>query len=247
MSQPARKEVAKVQEAPIALSESAAIIHVIERAALNPDVDVDKMERLYAMHEKAMERQARAAFAAALAELQPKLPVIEERGATDKTTYATWEDINEAIKPFLQEMGFALSFRVARADNVVSVTGVLSHRDGHSEQTTLDLPVDTGPGRNAVQAVGSSTSYGKRYTAMALLNITSRAPQDRDDDGKKAVAKGMGQAAQDAIAEINACEGWPALERWRDTKSADYRPKVNNREWQAIIDLFNRRAAAFGG
>jgi hypothetical protein len=34
-----------------------------------------------------------------------------------------------------------------------------------------------------VQAVGSSTSYGKRYTAFALLNITSTG---EDDDGRKA-------------------------------------------------------------
>lgn len=32
------------------LAESTAIIQVIERAALNPDVDIDKMERLLQMH-----------------------------------------------------------------------------------------------------------------------------------------------------------------------------------------------------
>ncbi|WP_371924668.1 ERF family protein [Pseudomonas sp. R5(2019)] len=45
------------------------------------------------------------------------------------------------------------------------------HRDGHREQTAMLLPVDIGKGRNAVQAVGSSTTYGKRYVMCALLNI----------------------------------------------------------------------------
>ena len=59
--------------------------------------------------------------------------------------------------------------------------GVLPPREGHSEETTMPLPLDTSGSKNAVQAVGSSTSYGKRYTAAALLNLTSRG---EDDDGK---------------------------------------------------------------
>ena len=44
---------------------------------------------------------------------------------------------------------------------------------------------DSTGSKNAVQAVGSSTSYGKRYTAMALLNITTGG---EDDDGTAAGA-----------------------------------------------------------
>lgn len=242
--------IAKIQEQPIGQVVSvgaAPLMEVISRAAADPNTDVDKLERLLGMYERITAQQAKAAFTSALAELQPKLPTVDERGSTDKTTYAKWEDINEAIRPLLHEHGFALNFRVSRSDGTVAVTGILSHAEGHAEETTLDLPVDTGPGRNAVQAVGSSVSYGKRYSAMALLNITSRAPQDRDDDGRRGGAKRMSQPAQDAFTDINACEDWPALERWREAKSASYRPKVNDREWQEIISLFNRRAAAFGG
>ena len=228
------------------IQASASLMDVISRAASDPNTDVDKLERLLGMYERITAQQAKAAFTAALAEMQPRLPVVGERGKTDKAHYATWEDINDAIRPLLHEQGFALSFRVARMEAAVSVTAVLSHAGGHSEETTLELPVDTGPGRNAVQAVGSSVTYGKRYTAIALLNITSRLDADKDDDGKAAGRKKVSKEAQDAIAEINECEGWPALERWRDTKSAAHRPKVSEREWQEIIDLFNRRTEAAG-
>lgn len=186
--------------------ETATILSVIERAARDPNVDVDKMERLMAMAERMSDRTARAAFAAALAEMQPNLPVIAERGAIRHkvggpavSTYALWEDINDAIKPILAEHGFALSFRVGSGEGKISVTGVLSHRDGHSEETTMVLPVDASGSKNAVQAVGSSTSYGKRYTAQALLNLTSRG---EDDDGK---AAGSGERINDdQLAEIQA-------------------------------------------
>jgi hypothetical protein len=44
----------------------------------------------------------------------------------------------------------------------------------------MTLPLDTSGSKNNVQAVGSSTSYGKRYTATLLLNIRTKG---EDDDG----------------------------------------------------------------
>jgi hypothetical protein len=118
--------------------------------------------------------------------MQPELPVITERGGIKdrsgniQSTYALWEDVNAAIRPILQRHGFALSFKVRRTQEEIITTGILSHRSGHSEETELSLPTDSSGSKNAVQAVGSSTSYGKRYTAFALLNITSSG---EDDDG----------------------------------------------------------------
>lgn len=167
---------------------SGGLLDVIARAARDPSVDIDKMERLIAMQERVQDRQAVVAFNSALAEMQPQLPVICERGGIKdrngnvQSTFALWEDVNEAIRPMLAAHGFALRFRTSREADQISVTGILSHRDGHSEETTLTLPTDTSGSKNAVQAVGSSTSYGKRYTAFALLNITSTG---EDDDGRK--------------------------------------------------------------
>lgn len=171
---------------PAPASEAMAIISMIERAARDPGVDIDKMERLLKMHGEAVARQARQAYSAALAAMQQELPVIQERGAIKIGTgpaqkYALWEDINEAIKPILAKHGFALSFRTGRNGDRIMVTGILSHRDGHAEETTMELPADQSGSKNAVQAIGSSTSYGKRYTASALLNLTSRG---EDDDGR---------------------------------------------------------------
>lgn len=184
-------------------SEANAIVSIIERAARDPSVDIDKMERLMAMHERVVARNAQAAFDTALAELQPELPVISRRGLIEvrkkdsngdrngavqqSTPYALWEDINEGIKPVLHKYGFALTFRNGMAaDGRVTVTGILSHREGHREETTVTLQHDSSGSKNAVQATGSSYSYGKRYTATALLNITSRG---EDDDGIAAGAE----------------------------------------------------------
>lgn len=177
---------------------------VISRAAADPSVDIDKMERLLSMQERMVARQAESEFAAALAIMQTELPSVGERGGIrDKSnriqsTYALWEDINAAIKPVLSRHGFALSFRID-CSNGIAVTGVLSHRCGHSESTTINLPSDTTGSKNAVQAVASSVSYGKRYTAGALLNITSHG---EDDDAFQAAPLELNEVQVAAITDL---------------------------------------------
>lgn len=196
--------VAKPQQEVAPVSDSAAIFHVIERAARDPSVDIEKMKQLIAMKREMRADDAKAAYAAALSAMQIELPSIVERGKIQigsgkPQMYALWEDINDAIKPVLSRHGFALSFRTGQQDGKIIVTGILSHREGHSEETTMHLPVDASGSKNAVQAVGSSTSYGKRYTASALLNLTSRG---EDDDGR---AAGAGEAiSAEQLAKLNA-------------------------------------------
>ncbi|MFG0381068.1 ERF family protein [Pseudomonas sp. zbq_18] len=169
--------------------EASTILAVIGRAATDPNCDIDKMERLGALYERLKAGQAQQAYTDALANLQQELPVIRERGAiTNKngdvqSTYALWEDVNEAIKPVLARHGFSLSFRIPRNEKGIEVEAVLSHRYGHSERTSILLPADTTGSKNAVQAVASSVAYGKRYTAFALVNITTTG---EDDDGQSA-------------------------------------------------------------
>lgn len=195
---------------PARLSDTAAIIQMIERVALNPNADIDKMERLLQMQERVFERNARAAYTEALASMQQELPVINERGGIKnnagrvQSTYALWEDINEAIKPALTKYGFALTFRTGEHDGRVTVTGILSHKDGHREETTMHLPTDTSGSKNAVQAIGSSTSYGKRYTAAALLNLTSRG---EDDDGKRGTGELLSPKQLEEVRDLITMSG----------------------------------------
>lgn len=181
----------------VAVSDISSVTAMIMRAASDPAIDVNKFERLMVMHKDMAAADAQRAYDENLALMQSELPVINRRGRIEvrkktasgerdgevqqSTGYALWEDINEAIKPVLKKYGFSLSFRVGTgSDGKLTVTGILA-RAGHREETTIALMHDSTGSKNSVQAVGSSTSYGKRYTAAALLNLTSKG---EDDDGK---------------------------------------------------------------
>lgn len=193
----------KIEQPITSMSQDLVMLSMFERFATDPSIPLDRLERLMAMQDKMRADRARDAFTLAMSQMQPELPTVDKNGAIviyakddvkrekppiQSTSFATWEDINEAIRPFLGKYGFSLSFKAERVGDQVVISGILKHRDGHQETTTLPLALDTTGSKNNVQAVGSSISYGKRYTAGMLLNINSRAKHEADDDGKAAGA-----------------------------------------------------------
>ncbi len=199
--------------APAPRPSADPVMDLIAVATRSADVDVDKMARLLELRDKELARRAELAYSRAYARMQAKLPVIGERGeilnksGKVQSKYALWEDINEAIKPVLTKHGFSLSFRVNTADSVIRVTAVLQHKEGHSEETTVNLPVDVSDYRNPVQSTGSSISYGKRYSAAAILNLVSKDGLETDDDGQaaglKVISKEQFKELMELIGETN--------------------------------------------
>ena len=84
--------------------------------------------------------------------------------------------------------------RTQTGDGFVRVAGILMHREGHREETEMQLPIDASGSKNTVQAIGSSTAYGRRYVLCALLNI---ATGDEDDDGQLSDLGELAQALED--------------------------------------------------
>lgn len=173
-------------------TEPQAFMAVLARAATDPSVDVSKMEKLWEIYRSIVAWHAEKAFNVGFSEMQSKLPVITEHGKIEHNSkliseYALFEDINDAVKPILQEFGFGLMFKTDDSNpDKVRVIGVLTHKEGHREETPYSLPADTSGAKNAVQAHGSSISYAKRYILTGLLNITTRG---EDDDGQTGGAK----------------------------------------------------------
>jgi len=169
--------------------QTTGLARMIEQVCMNPEMDVNKLEKMLDMQERVLDKQAEQQFQSDMAEMQAALPVIERNGVIAvnnqvRSKFAKFEDINRAVLPVMQKYGFSITFETQQAQGFVNVIGVLRHKSGHRESTQLHIPLDTSGSKNAVQAVGSSVSYGKRYVLSALLNITT---SDDDDDGQSAV------------------------------------------------------------
>lgn len=175
-----------VPAAPV--QEPNSLLPAIITLAKDPAVDVAKLSALLDMQAKMEVRQAEQAFTEAFARLSPNLPQIKKGGVIDlgkgrKIAFARFEDIDRVIRPLLGAEGFTLSFDSQPRDGGgLVVTGHLMHRAGHSRVATIPLPLDQGPGRNNLQAVGSTLAYAKRYLVEMLLNLVR---ESEDDDGNK--------------------------------------------------------------
>lgn len=188
--------LAERQDAPVAniqpASESAMMIQMIQRAAADPSVDVDKMERLMQMHERFVDRSAAAAFNAAMVRAQQRIKPVARRALNTQTnsTYAKLEDVDQEISPIYTNEGFSLSFGTddsPLAGHVRVICDVM-HAEGHTKQYKADLPLDaTGIGgktnKTGVHAHGSTYSYARRYLTLMIFNV---AMVKEDDDGNGA-------------------------------------------------------------
>lgn len=182
-----------------------AFMTVIARAALDPAVDVSKIEKLWEVYRSIVQWHAERSFNAAFAEMQAQLPVITERGEIRdnagklRSQYAFFEDINETVKPILQAHGFSVMFKTDDSmPDRVRIIGILKHKDGYREEAPWSLPPDTSGAKSAIQASGSSSSFAKRYILIGLLNLTTRG---EDDDGQAGGAKVINE---DQVLELQS-------------------------------------------
>lgn len=185
----------RVDQLPVApaASESAAILSVIERMAMNPDIDPERVERFIALKRQMDADAARRAFNAAMSDAKAEIPVIlknrqvgYEHKSGDSSTEYRHEDLGQiarTVDPILTKFGLSYRFRTTSAPNEpVSVTCIVAHRDGHSEENTLTAGRDDSGKKNNIQAVGSTITYLQRYTLKAALGLAAAA----DDDAKGA-------------------------------------------------------------
>jgi len=170
-------------------SESTMMIQMIQRAAADPAVDVDKMERLMQMHERFVDRQASAAFNAAMVQAQKRIRPVVRMSLNTQTNsgYAKLEDIDKQISPVYTEEGFSLSFGTGDsplAGHLRVVCDVM-HEQGHTKQYHMDLPLDSAGiagkvNKTGVHAHGSTNSYARRYLTINIFNVVM---VNEDNDG----------------------------------------------------------------
>lgn len=157
------------------------------------------------------------AFNAAIAEAKGELPVIikdttvgfEHKQGEGRTDYMheTMAGIARVVNPILQKNGLSYRYRtnvtVEDGREWIYVTCILSHRGGHSEETTLRGPPDISGKKNPIQAIGSTTTYLQRYTLKAALGLAA-AP---DDDARGGPDEPIDQEQVDNLKALVAETG----------------------------------------
>lgn len=159
--------------------------------AVSSGASVETLTQLMNLQERWEANQARKAFDEAMAAVKSSLPKIVKNKKVDFTTakgrtnyqYEDLASIMNQIGPVLSAHGLSVRYRTTADPNQpISVTCIISHKMGHSEENTLMAGRDESGNKNSIQAIGSTVTYLQRYTLKAALGLAAAA----DDDGAKA-------------------------------------------------------------
>jgi hypothetical protein len=170
-------------------------MEMIAAIARDPSIPIDRISALIGLQERMEAREAEKAYNVDFAAAMMDMPKVAKRGRKDMTRkgephgsggvimYATYEDVDAAVRPVETRHGFARSFSTRSAEGKSIMTLRLTHRAGHSTISERVCRADPGPGRNDIQAEGSGESYSRRYLTLAVWNIVTVGA---DDDGNSA-------------------------------------------------------------
>lgn len=211
-------ELTEVKHLP---SNATSLLQAITGAASNPQTDIEKMERLFAMHQKMVAQEAEAAFNGAMARAQANIVPVANNAANSQTNsrYAKLAAINKAITPIYTAEGLSISFDSADApQGLMRTVAIVSHAQGHTRSYHLDLPPDdVGTkgvvNKTQVHALGSTSSYARRYLVCMIFNVTTEDDNDGNRRERKEVEPdAAGKKELEACGSISALQtAWKAL------------------------------------
>lgn len=215
--------------------------------AVQQGADLEKLEKLMDLQERWEKNQARKAFDAAISAAKPKIkPILKNRevdftSARGRTNYV-YEDFAQValqVDPVLADHGLSYRFRSKQEDKLMTLVCVLSHREGHSEETTLCASNDESGNKNSIQAVGSVATYLQRYTLKLALGLAAAKDNDatttKDKPDISPPPEGYEQWAADLAAIVD--EGHDRLlEVWKksDMKLRAYMTKHETAKWNQM-------------
>ena len=159
--------------------------------ALERGADPEVLKKLMDLQERYEANQAKKAYTVAMTHFKIDAPaVLKKNDRVDFTSsrgrtaynYANLGSIIQEISALLGKHELSASWSTAQENNRVTVSCHITHVAGHRESVTLTGPIDESGNKNAIQAVGSTTTYLQRYTLLAALGL---ATIEDDDDGRQ--------------------------------------------------------------
>lgn len=182
-------ELAPRQEAPNTELQVVTPMQMVA-VAVERGHDIQQIEKLMDLadrHEKNEARKAyykaRAAFAA-----NPPKVIKDKVNRQYGSPYSSLENFVSTVAAGLSPHGLSACWTFDQSGGTISVTCVLTHERGHSEDVTLSGPPDTSGQKNSLQQIKSTLTYLKLATLEAVTGIAS-VVGNVDDDGNGAGRK----------------------------------------------------------
>ncbi|MGV1913825.1 ERF family protein [Agrobacterium vitis] len=238
----------------IAAEQAARTVTPMEMLdrAVSSGAGVETLTQLMALQERWEANQARKAFDEAMAMAKANMPSIVKTKKVDFTTqkgrtnyqYEDLASIMNQIGPVLSANGLSVRYRTqAEPNQPISVTCIISHRMGHSEENTLMAGRDDSGNKNSIQAIGSTVTYLQRYTLKAALGLAAAADDDGANsdqtvDETKTITEAQASVIRELIEKAEL-ETPVFCERWQVEAVAD----IPLKQFNEVVGSLRQRVA----
>jgi len=169
---------------------------LIEKVALNPEIDAEKLKVIVGLKLQLEDRAAEKAFDAAMQEAQKEVQALRWDKINRESNNSRWVSfpkIDDMLKPIREKFGFSESFGVEKelpAPNLMMMYSDVTYKGPEgTHRRRFHLPMSIsgeGPKGNGVmtaaQAVGNGCSLGMRYIEKMVWKIPMLVDKD-DNDG----------------------------------------------------------------
>jgi len=193
---------------------------ILIELAIQHGADVDKLERLIALKNSEEARRAKLEYDRHFALMQAEFtPVSKGKEAKDGQKllykYAGLDQIQKLYGPIIAAHGFSYRWyeQALEGDSKRVVLRISGY--GHAEENYFDLPKAKAPLMNDIQAAGSMSTYGRRYTFIAGFGVII----DDDDDGRADI-----NTTLDSAEELKALRECKTANDLLEVASAIIRP-----------------------
>lgn len=178
--------------------------------ARDPSVDAAKIGHLVGLQEQMIDRAAKDKFDRAFAKACQNMPVITKDDKIEHNNrfigwFKKYEDLRSIVDQVINPLGLTVTHDSDQIDGGkggVTVWTVITYMDDEytwrEERGRMPVPPDGGGAKSAAQALGSSVTYGQRYSLAAAFGIVQKG---LDRDGRTKAPEQRGESWQDQVKD----------------------------------------------
>lgn len=171
--------------------------------AVQQNADLSKLEKLMDLERQWKKDRAREAYYQALAEFK-KVPIKVVKDKLNKqynSKYAGLGNMVNTVNAAMAPFGLNARWDIKQEGGTITVSCILSHTLGHSEQVPMTGVPDNSGSKNELQKIKSTITYLESATYQAVTGVV--ATDEGDDDGNGATTRITEEQAADIQSLID--------------------------------------------
>lgn len=152
--------------------------------------DLERIKQLRELYKEWKADEAKSAYVEAFANFKRNMPDVVKDMLNKQygSDYSSLSNLVNTTNRALGEYGLNATWDPVVKDNIVTVTVIMTHIDGHEQRVTLCGPPDNTGQKNALQQLKSTLTYLEGATFQAITGVVARSAS-KDDDGNGAGGK----------------------------------------------------------